>query len=232
MRIAIADDDKDMREYVYDVLSQAGHTCVKFASGRDVVSHLKRETFDLLLLDWNMPGMSAIYVIEWTHRNLTDAPRAIVFTSRNDEQDIVHALDAGADDFISKPASASVIRARVGAALRRAGSGERENQLEVRGAFTFDRLNRTVLFGEETAQLTTKEFDLALLFFDNVQRPLSRGYILERIWNNAVDLSTRTLDVHVSNLRVKLKLRPENGHRLQTVFGYGYRLETYDDRKN
>jgi len=84
-------------------------------------------------------------------------------------------------------------------------------------------------FDDKVVRLTAKEFELALLFFENLQRPLSRGYILEKIWNNAVDLSTRTLDMHVSKVRTKLDLRPENGHRLQTIFGYGYRLDTYAD---
>ena len=228
MRIAIADDDREARDFAYEVLSQAGHYCSRFTSGRDVVAQLKSETFDLLLLDWNMPGLNAIEVIDWTRRNLSDSPRAIVLTSRNDEQDIVHALEAGADDFITKPSTANIIRARVTASLRRAAPSATDERYINRGRFTFDKLEKSVSFNQETVRLTAKEFDLALLFFDNLQKPLSRGYILQRIWNNATDLSTRTLDMHASKLRSKLKLKPENGHRLQTIFGYGYRLDAFD----
>ena len=112
MRIAIADDDKEALDYAMGVLERAGHTCMCFARGHGVVAALKNETFDLLLLDWNMPGFSALDVIAWARQNLRQVPRIIVLTSRNDEQDIVHALDAGADDFISKPGSEEVIRAR------------------------------------------------------------------------------------------------------------------------
>lgn len=227
MRIAIADDDKQARDHVEATLSLAGHECRAFSNGRDVISQLKRETFDLLLLDWNMPGLTAIEVINWTRQNLADVPRIIVLTSRSDDQDVAFALDAGADDFITKPSSSEVIRARVTAALRRTRASNGEERIERRGIFSFDRLDFSVAYGGNTVRLTPKEFTLALLFFDNLQRPLSRGYILQRIWNNTVDLSTRTLDMHVSKIRSKLCLRPENGYRLQTISGYGYRLDTY-----
>jgi DNA-binding response OmpR family regulator len=228
MRIAVADDDKDAREFTVRILTEGGYHCAAFANGRDVVASLKSDTYDLLLLDWNMPGLNAIEIIEWTRTNLMDAPPVIVLTSRNEDQDIVVALESGADDFISKPSSANVIRARVAATLRRFAPQAAEARIVQRGIYTFDRLEKTVTFAGATASLTSKEFDLALLFFDNMQRPLSRSYLLQRIWNNAIDLSTRTLDMHVSKLRSKLALKPEHGHRLQTIFGYGYRLDAFD----
>jgi DNA-binding response OmpR family regulator len=228
MRIAVADDDAVARDHAAATLALAGHQCSTFANGAAVIAQLKRETFDLLLLDWNMPGQTAIDVIGWAHQNLQDVPRIIVFTSRSDDGDITFALDAGADDFIVKPANAEVIRARVAAALRRLGPAAGEERIFQRGGYTFDRSENTVAFDGTLTRLTPKEFALALLFFDNLQRPLSRGYILQRIWKNSIDLSTRTLDMHVSKLRSKLCLRPENGYRLHTVFNYGYRLDTYD----
>jgi DNA-binding response OmpR family regulator len=229
MRIAIADDDKDAREFAQHTLSLAGHQCSAFANGRDIIAQLKRETFDLILLDWNMPGLSAIDVIEWVRQGLSDVPRIIVLTSRVSDADIAFALDAGADDFITKPASGEVIRARVAATLRRASKEQATKRVEQREVFAFDRLDQAVTFGGTVVRLTPKEFDLALLFFDNLQRPLSRGYILQRIWNNTADLSTRTLDMHVSKIRTKLGLRPENGYRLQTISSYGYRLDKFND---
>lgn len=228
MRIAIADDDKVTRDFVEATLSLAGHDCSSFGNGGDVVAQLKRETFDLLMLDWNMPGMTAIDIIGWARQNLTDVPRIIVLTSRADDDDITFALDAGADDFITKPSSAAVIRARVTAALRRTNAGPSEERFQQRGIYTFDRSEQTVAFDGKVVKLTSKEFNVALLFFDNLQRPLSRGYLLQRVWQNSVDLSTRTLDMHVSKVRSKLCLRPENGYRLHTIFNYGYRLDIYN----
>lgn len=228
-RIAIADDDKAAREYLEEVLVPVGYKCQSFSNGRDLISRLKRETFDLLVLDWNMPGMTAIEVMDWAKRTLDELPRIIVLTSRSDEQDLTFALDAGADDFITKPGSPEVIRARIGAALRRLDGTARSGRLEERGRYRFDRLEQTVSFDEHKVKLTSKEFALALFFLDNMQRPLSRGYIMQRIWGDTTDLTTRTLDMHVSKIRNKLKLRPEHGLRLQTIFGFGYRLDVYNE---
>ena len=228
MRIAIVDDDKEARDFALEVLTGAGHACMGFNSGQAIVSQLKRETFDLLLLDWNMPDLTAIDVISWVRRNLSKVLRIIVLTSRNEEKDIVHALDAGADDFISKPASAEIIRARVMANLRRTRPSQAQERFQTWGVYRFDRLEQSVSVNGTPTALTPKEFALSLLLFENLQRPLSRTYLLQRLWNNTIDLSTRTLDMHISKIRTKLCLRPENGFRLQTLSGYGYRLDTYN----
>lgn len=232
MRIAIADDDRDSRGFVAELLIRSGYGCVDYADGLDLVAHLKRETYDLLLLDWNMPKMSALDVIDWVRQNMPEPPKIIVFTSRSDEKDIVEALDRGADDFITKPSSAGVIRARVAANLRKAAAGEKDGRLISYGNYSFDTLVGSVSFDGKEVKLTAKEFALALLLFENLRRPLSRTYMFERIWNNSTDIATRTLDVHISKLRDKLCLRPANGYRLQTVFGYGYRLDTHSDENS
>ena len=109
MRILIADDDGDVRSYIQSALGEAGHSCAAFANGREVVTELARNTFDLLILDWNMPGYTGLEVIDWAQSNLEPVPALIVMTSRNDKQDIVRALQAGADDYIVKPETADVI---------------------------------------------------------------------------------------------------------------------------
>ncbi len=225
MRIAVADDDPEVRQFITSALSEAGYSCVTMSNGREVVSELRRDTFDLLLLDWNMPGMTGLEVIQWSQENLDPVPPAIVLTSRTDKADIVHALEAGADDFIVKPESADVIVARVGAALRRSRLRRGPDFIETHGPYKFDKLAVSVRVDDAEISLTAKEFALAQLFFRNINRPLSRGYIMQRIWGSVVDLPTRTLDMHVSRLRSKLELRPERGYGLQTVFGYGYRLD-------
>lgn len=232
LRIAIADDDRDSRKFAKELLELSGYACDDYADGLDLIARLRRETYDLLLLDWNMPKMTAIDVIDWVRQNLTEPPKIIVLTSRSDEQDIVEALDRGADDFISKPSTAGVIRARVAANLRRKGAGEKDGRLISHGRYTFDALEETASFDGQVVKLTAKEFALALLLFENLRRPLSRTYILGRIWNNSADIATRTLDMHVSKLRTKLCLRPVNGYQLQTVFGYGYRLDALGEESS
>lgn len=228
MRVLIADDDEDVRHFVESSLGSGGHSCVAFANGRAVVTELARNTYDLLILDWNMPGYTGLEIIDWVQANLDPVPALIVMTSRNDKEDIVRALEAGADDYIVKPETADVILARVSSVLRRSGIGKSADRFEQRGRYQFDKLSSSVEFDGRKAQLTAKEFDLVNLFFDNLQRPLSRDYIMERVWKNVSGLSTRTLDMHVSRLRTKLDLRAESGYSLQTVFGYGYRLDTFE----
>jgi DNA-binding response OmpR family regulator len=152
-----------------------------------------------------------------------------MLTSRLDKDDIIAGLNAGADDYIVKPETPQVILARVEAVLRRTTPPETESRMECFGPYHFDKMHQTVEFGEEIVTLTSREFALALLLFRNTHRAFSRAYILEKLWNCAADISTRTLDMHISRIRSKLQLSPENGYRLQTVFGYGYRLETFEE---
>ena len=98
------------------------------------------------------------------------------------------------------------------------------------GKYELNRIDQTVTVEGDTVSLTAKEFELADLFFRNRDRTLSRNYIMETIWRTTAALATRTLDMHISRVRAKLDLRPENGFRIFTVFGYGYRLETIEVR--
>jgi DNA-binding response OmpR family regulator len=228
MRIAIVDDDPEARTYLEGILRAQGHICVQFGNGREIVTALARDTFDLLFLDWNMPHMEGIEVVEWARQNVEPCPPIILLTSRSDEKDVIRGLVAGADDFIVKPETPNIIAARVEALLRRSNPTASTGRVERHGVYAFDQLSKTVSFLTNEVTLTTKEFELALLFFQNTNRAMSRSYILETIWDFVADLPTRTLDVHVSRIRTKLMLNPEHGFRLQTVFGFGYRLESYE----
>jgi DNA-binding response OmpR family regulator len=227
MRIAIVDDDEGTIEFVRQVLEQHGHMIVGFSRSRDIPGALRRETFDLLILDWNMPEMSGMDIVAWARVNLPTCPPVIMLTSRSDKDDVAAALNAGADDFIVKPESANVIAARVEALLRRTSMPPADNRIESYGPYVFDRLEESVTLSGELILLTSKEFALARLFFANLHKPLSRRYLMEAVWKSVAELSTRTLDMHVSRIRAKLQLRSDNGYRLQTVFGYGYRLESF-----
>ena len=228
MQIGIADDDKGVLDYLERTLEPQGYPCMRFSDGRELIKALPRETFDLLIVDWNMPEQSGIEVIHWAQKNLALCPPIILMTSRSSGDDIVRGLEIGADDYIVKPENANVILARVRSALRRARPQAATERFQSYGSFDFDRSNNSVNMKGETVSLTPKEFALAELFFRNGHRPLSRGYILQNVWHSVADLPTRTLDMHVSRVRAKLKLKPENGFRLQTVFGFGYRFEQFD----
>ncbi len=229
MRIAIVDDEPDIREYLDNIVTNMGHTTVAFDDGDRFTAGLLRDTFDLVLLDWNLPGKSGLQVLQWMQESLDEKPAVIMMTSRTAKGDIADALNAGADDYVTKPEDENVISARINAMLRRSkGSGAMEKSAEY-GAYFLDRLEQTAKLKGQEITLTAKEFDLIDLFFRNRDRTLSRAYIMETIWRTNADLTTRTLDMHVSRLRSKLQLTPENGFRISTVFGYGYRLETLEN---
>lgn len=228
MRIAVLDDDPAHTDFACQTLTAAGHVCHPFSSGTVLVKHLRRETFDLLLLDWNLPDMAGDEVLRWVRQSLSVHLPVLFMTSRSREADITSMLNMGADDYVVKPVSGALLLARVGSLLRRAYPHNAAATREIYGTFEFDLKGRQVLVAGQPATLTQKEFELALLLFQYLNRPLSRAHILDMVWKQATDIPSRTMDTHVSVLRTKLGLRPEHGYRLTPIYGYGYRLETVE----
>ncbi|KVD96342.1 XRE family transcriptional regulator [Burkholderia stagnalis] len=226
MRIAVLEDDPAQCAFVSQILTAAGHTCRTFSDGNAFTKHLKRETFDLLVLDWAVPGVSGEDVLKWVRANQTEHSLPIIFmTIRDDEAGITRILDAGADDYVVKPVSGPVLLARIGSLLRRAYSFNAEAAVREFGQYRFDVNAKQACVGGKPVNLTMKEFELALLLFLHLDRPLSRAHIVDRIWKQAADIPSRTMDTHMSTLRTKLGLRPGSGYRLTPIYGYGYRLE-------
>jgi DNA-binding response OmpR family regulator len=227
MRIAVADDELDVREYLKAIIEEEGHLAVAFSDGNALAQALTRDTFDLVILDWSMPGKDGISLLKWMEKSLDDKPPVIMMTNRTAKADITEALNSGAADYITKPEDRGVIAARINAMLRRGSSGSGAFATEATyGKYHLNRIEQTVTINDETVVMTAKEFELADLFFRNSDRTLSRNYIMETIWRTTATLATRTLDMHISRVRSKLNLKPENGFRIFTVFGYGYRLES------
>lgn len=224
MKVAILDDDQDIRGAVSGLLEQSGYSCTSFDAGRAMLRALHRDSFDLFVVDWNLPDLSGLHVIEWIRNQLGAQPPVLLLTSRDTEEDTVAALKAGADDFVTKPFQPAVLMARVDALARRSAAGQSQAS-ESYGEFRFDLATKVLHQGRELIRLTPKEFTLALLLFRNLNRAVARSYILETIWGMDPDLPTRTLDIHVSKIRSKLALRAGSGYRLAPVYGYGYRLE-------
>ena len=226
MRVAIADDDSAIIEFLGKIVEGQGYVYAGYPDGTSLSNALLRDTFDLIILDWNMPGKNGMEILEWMEGAVEDRPPVIMMTSRTAKQDISDALNAGADDYITKPEDKNVIAARINALLRRnSGASAMEATAEY-GDYLLNRIEQTVRHGDKEIALTAKEFELTDLMFRNRDRTLSRRYIMETVWRTNAHLATRTLDMHVSRIRSKLALKPENGFRIFTVFGYGYRLET------
>lgn len=227
MRIAILEDDAALADQMAEALEANGHNPLVFRTGAALMTALKRDTFDLLVLDWNLPDTSGIDVLGWVRESLDGAPPVLFVTSRGDEADIVRALNLGADDYVVKPIKVAEFQARVGALLRRRFP-QQAADIQNFGPIRFEVGRQSVVVDGTEVVTTNKEFSLALLLFQNLNRPLSRAYLLDKIWGMSADLQTRTLDAHISRVRTKLRLRPEAGYRLSPVYSYGYRLERFE----
>jgi DNA-binding response OmpR family regulator len=226
MKLAIYEGDAAEAASVVKVLRAAGHTCEVITSGAgQLLAKLCRETFHLLILDWGTPDDGGADVMVRVKRELRPAPPILMLSAPDQAENVVGRLNAASDDFIVKPVDPMVLRARVSALLRRAYPPASGVQSEVHGPFVFDAVHLTAQRGRTTIKLTAKEFTLALTLFRNLHRTLRRAYLMEAVWNQHPDLTTRTLDNHVSRLRRKLNLTPENGFKLAPIYSYGYRLE-------
>jgi len=224
MRVAVLDDDASELELVRATVESMGHDCLAFSDGGELLRALRREAFDLLLLDWHLPGVSGFEVLRWARENLRDRVPALFLTNRGTEADVIAGLDAGADDFMAKPIRVGELKARVGALLRRAYATAPSSD-PVFGRYTFDLAGARVLVDGMPVVLKQREFELALYLFRHVGRLLPRKQLLDAIWGVDAETESRSLDTHVSRLRTRLGLAPENGYRVVAVYNVGYRLE-------
>jgi DNA-binding response OmpR family regulator len=225
MKIALLEDDILFAETVMEWLSEAGHEAVHFKTGLDFIRKYPNDNFDLCLFDWMLPDMQGPDVMASIKMRAKKLPPIIFLTGRSEEADIVRVIDAGADDYLVKPASKPLLISRMNAVLRRAGSSTFNDISHEFGNLKFDIKQRSVLVDGDEAKLTDKEFDLALYFIRNEGALLSRTHLMHVVWGASSDIETRKVDVHVSHLRTKLKLTPENGWKLTSIYQQGYRLE-------
>ena len=225
MRIAILEDDPHQLHMMEQMVHSMGHTCVGYPTGAQLTKELRRESFDLLILDWELPDTSGPEVATWTRQELGPDLPILIVTLRSEETDIVHGLHSGADDFMSKPLRVAEFKARVAALLRRAYPASTE-EVQQFGPYRLDRTTLTVYFGQEAIALTHREFSLALLLFQNPGRLMSRDYLREAIWGQNAEVLSRTLDTHISRLRQQLQLRPGAQYAITAVYGLGYRLDS------
>ncbi len=226
MRIALLEDEQDQADLVNTWLKAAGHSCHVYRLGKELVREAQRETFDLFLLDWEVPGMSGADVLVWIRANIPEPVPVLFVTARQREEDIVHALSSGADDYMVKPLGKLELLARIEALARRsrASSTQAEDVIEF-GRLRVDCHARQVQLDGQEVAMTQKDFELTVFLLRNLGRLLSRGHILEAVWGQSAEINTRTVDTHVSRIRGKLQLTPENGWRLSAVYQHGYRLE-------
>lgn len=221
--ILIVDDEKDMRELIAMMLNNSNFKTFTANGGTEAYAILTKEHIDLVLLDVMMPNENGFQVCA-SIQSMSSVP-VIFLTARDANEDKVHGLTIGADDYIVKPFTTDELVARINAVLRRTGSAKLAidpNHLQ-HGCVRVDETARKVFVADKVVPLTLKEYELLHLFMTNPGTAYSREQLLERIWDIDYAGGTRTVDTHIKTLR--LKLGKEASDYIQTVWGVGYRFE-------
>lgn len=225
MRVALLEDDPDQSALFLEWLRAAGHTCEHFGTGKVFVRNIRHDSFDALILDWMVPDMDGFEVLRWVRENIDWRIPVVFVTARDEEDDIVRALEEGADDYVVKPAKQRELIARINAAVRRATPADDGQSIIENEPFLIDLGNHQIQRDGAKIEVTQKEYELIVFLFRNIGRILSRAHILESVWGRNPDINTRTVDTHVSRIRSKLALAAETGWKLSSIYQHGYRLE-------
>ena len=220
-KIMIVDDDPHICEIVQAYCEREGFITSYSHSGTEAMELLASFEPDLIVLDVMLANENGI---DWCRnaRSYTNAP--IVFLSSHEEDKVkISALSDGGDDYVTKPFSPGILMAKIKAHLRRVSTGRREQLLELPG-MTLDFYAQSVIMGSDTIFLSTKEFGLLSYMAQNVNRAVSVDALFQLIWGTESLEDTRTVAVHISNLRKKIEADPANPERVITIRGAGYML--------
>jgi len=224
-RILIVEDDATIGSGLVTALEGNGYVVGWATSGADALGRCHADTPDLVLLDLGLPDLDGTEVCRRLRRAAPDAT-IVMLTARRDEIDVILALEAGADDYLTKPFRLAELLARLRAHLRRPRpAANTSDQLQV-GDLLVDVAARRVTVGGKEVDLRPKEFDLLALLAAEAGRVVTRERIMSDVWDEHWFGSTKTLDTHVSALRRKLDNGSDGPSRITTLRGVGYRLES------
>jgi len=223
-KVLVVEDEAGLRDPLVFLLGKEGYDIVEAEDGLVAIEKFKQDTFDLILLDLMLPGADGNEVCR-VIRQTSQVP-IIMLTAKDDEIDKVVGLEIGADDYVTKPYSSRELLARMKAVLRRGAEQAvvSDGVLEA-GSIRMDVERHMVYVNGQVVAMPLKEFELLELFLENVNRVLTRGQIIDRVWGSNYYGDTKTLDVHVKRLRSKIEEDPARPAHLLTVRGLGYKYE-------
>lgn len=220
-RVLVVEDEPAIAELIGVNLRHHGMLAVLAADGDAAQAHIDEVLPDVILLDWMLPGQSGIQLARrWRADTRTKTIPILMLTARGDEPDKIAGLDAGADDYITKPFSTQELLARIRAVLRRRAPEQASDVVRV-GSLQLDGATHRVSFNDQAIKLGPTEFKLLNYLMHHAERVHSRSQLLDRVWGDHVFIEERTVDVHVKRLREALG---EAGVLVETVRGVGYRL--------
>lgn len=223
-KVLVVEDEQSLREPLVFVLEKEGHEVIEAANGEDALKMFESEGADVILLDLMLPKMDGNQVCKTIRLN-SNVP-IIMLTAKDSEIDKVVGLEIGADDYVTKPYSTRELLARMKAVLRRKVEPSLEHSAILQaGELRLDSERHVVTLAGKTISLPLKEFELLELLMENVNRVLTRGQIIDRVWGANYFGDTKTLDVHIKRLRSKIEDDPARPQYIQTVRGLGYKFE-------
>ena len=220
----MVEDEQNLREPLVYLLQKEGYDVIEAEDGNTAVENFRTMGADLILLDLMLPGLSGNEVCR-TIRAESQVP-IIMVTAKDTEIDKVVGLEIGADDYVTKPYSTRELLARMKAVLRRNSEPQLlEHGVLRAGPVVMDIERHLVTVNGQKIQMPLKEFELLELLMENVNRVLTRGQIIDRVWGSNYFGDTKTLDVHVKRIRSKIEDDPARPRHLMTVRGLGYKFE-------
>ncbi|OGB05485.1 MAG: phosphate regulon transcriptional regulatory protein PhoB [Burkholderiales bacterium RIFCSPHIGHO2_12_FULL_69_20] len=226
-QIVVVEDESAIAELIAINLRHAGHEVTIAATAEQAQRAIDAVLPDLVVLDWMLPGQSGLALArQWRGAERTRELPIIMLTARSEETDKVAGLDAGADDYLTKPFSTNELMARIRAVLRRKAPEALEDVVEVAGLRldpSTRRISRRVASGDVDLKMGPTEFRLLHFLMTHPERVHSRAQLLDRVWGDHVFIEERTVDVHVKRLREALAPAQAAG-MIETVRGAGYRL--------
>jgi len=220
--ILVIDDEPQLRRAMKATLSSIGYAVVEVKTGEEALAVLDELRPDLILLDLNMPGIGGLETCR-SIRERSDVP-IIILSVRNNEIDKVHALDAGADDYVTKPFGIQELLARVRAAMRRGPAGDSSTEVIQAGDLEIDFAARLVTLNGLAVRLTPKEFDLLHFLASNANKPVPHRKLLQAVWGPDYGDEVEYLRVFINSLRKKIEPQPSKPRYLVTEPWVGYRF--------
>lgn len=225
MRIALLHDHPDQANFICRVLSSAHYGCDILRDAEQLVANIQVDNVDLLLVYWPALKGQGLKILRMVRENISATMPILFIANGVNEQDIFDGISAGTVDYLITPIRANELVSRIRACLALHYPGRTAIKKVNYGPFVFIPLKNQITVEGTSIPVSAKEFRTAELLMQNLGSPLSRATLLEQIWGGTGSEASRTIDTHVSRVRTKLKLFPENGYRLSTIYGYGYLLD-------
>jgi DNA-binding response OmpR family regulator len=223
MRILVVEDEARLARLISRVLGEEGYAVETEENGRQALVLALAEEFDLLIVDWMLPEMSGVQLVKRLRAAEVGTP-AIMLTARDQIEDRVEGLDAGADDYLPKPFAFPELLARVRALTRRPWGEEKEGAVLKAGDVTLDPVRHVVRHGGANVDLTAKEFALLATLLQRPGQVFTRSVLLDTVWGGSAEVYTNVVDLYISYLRKKLDRDGDTSH-IRTVRGVGYTFE-------